>query len=43
MMNAMNAPGIAMMLYGTAAALGVLTLVVLAIVWLAHDLRTAKH
>ncbi len=30
MMSAMNAPGIAMMIYGTAAALGAFTLVVLA-------------
>ncbi len=43
MMNAMNAPAIAMMIYGAAAALGALALVVLAIVWLACDLRTAKH
>ena len=43
MMNAMNAPAIAMMIYGAAAALGALALVVLAIVWLARHAPGGRH
>ena len=43
MMNAMSTAGIAMMIYGAAAALGALALVVLAIVCLARHAPGGPH
>ncbi len=43
MMDGMHGIGVAMMIIGSAAALAVLTLIVLAAVWLARDLSTGKR
>jgi hypothetical protein len=43
MMDGMHGIGVAMMITGSAAALAVLTLIVLAAVWLARDLSIGKR
>ncbi len=43
MMNGTYGIGVVMMIFGSAAALAVLTLVILAAAWLARDLGTAER
>ena len=43
MMDGMHGIGVAMMITGAATALVVLTLIVLAALWLARDLRPARQ
>jgi uncharacterized membrane protein len=43
MMDGMYGIGVAMMITGSAAALAVLTLIVLAAVWLVRDLGTGRR